>query len=416
MILIYFRVYSIGLQYHCSNRKVDMRIALFSDVYIPAVSGVATSTQLLKNELVKLGHEVYVYTVKDPAAKIDDENVIRIPSLPFISAKRLAVNLSPLLYRQIRKQQFDIIHTQTEFGLGVLGRSIARRENIPFVHTFHTIYEDFTRDMLTKWPRLIDNGTASLVRSVSKRFCNSADRVIVPTEKAVALLKEYGVIRPMHIIPTGLDLERFKMAAHDEQKRLELRSRLGLKPEDKVLLYLGRVSNEKHIDELLDYLFRLFPQIAGLKLVITGEGAAYNRLVKRVELANQCNNVIFTGPVPHSEVPYYYAMADIFTSASQSETQGLTYIEAQASGLPILVRKDPALDKVVTEGENGHYFTDEESFAANLKLLLSRLQQSREEIVQLSLASAARFDVSVFATSVLDVYTQATSNPGKPIL
>jgi 1,2-diacylglycerol 3-alpha-glucosyltransferase len=196
-------------------------------------------------------------------------------------------------------------------------------------------------------------------------------------------------------------LERFKSAAHDEKKRLEFRSRLGLKPEDKVLLYLGRVSNEKHIDELLDYLFRLFPEITGLKLVITGEGAAYNRLVKRVKSANQVENVIFTGPVPLSEVPHYYAMADIFTSASQSETQGLTYIEAQASGLPLLVRKDPALDKVITDGSNGYYFTDEESFAANLRQLLSRLRQNREEIFQLSLATAARFGVCKFAGKIL---------------
>lgn len=391
-----------------------MRIALFSDVYIPAVSGVATSIELLRNELIRRGHEVYVYTVKDPDALVDDNNIIRIPSLPFISSKRLALNLSPLLYRRIRKQEFDIIHTQTEFGLGVLGRSIAKRENIPFVHTFHTIYEDFTRDMLAKWPRLIDDGIASSVRGVSRRFCNSADQVIVPTEKAAMLIKEYGVTKPMHIIPTGLDLERFKIAAHDEHKRLEFRSHLGLKPEDKVLLYLGRVSNEKHIDELLDYLFRLFPEITGLKLVITGEGAAYNRLVKRVKAANQVENVIFTGPVPLSEVPYYYAMADIFTSASQSETQGLTYIEAQASGLPLLVRKDPVLDKVVTDGSNGYYFTDEESFTANLRQLLSRLQQNREEIFQLSLATAARFGVREFATRVLDVYDQTISDRGKP--
>lgn len=390
-----------------------MRIALFSDVFIPAVSGVATSIKLLRNELIDRGHEVYVYTVKDPDALVDDNNIIRIPSLPFISSKRLALNLNPLRHRQIRKRKFDIIHTQTEFGLGVLGRSIARRENIPFVHTFHTIYEDFTRDMLAKWPRLIDDGIASSVRGVSRRFCNSADQIIVPTEKTLTLLEEYGVTKPMHIIPTGLDLERFRIAAHDEQKRLEFRARLGLKPEDKVLLYLGRVSNEKHIDELLDYLFRLFPEIAGLKLVITGEGAAYNRLVKRVKAANQVENVIFTGPVPLSEVPYYYAMADIFTSASQSETQGLTYIEAQASGLPLLVRKDPALDKVVTDGGNGYYFTDEGSFTSNLRLLLSRLQQNKEEVFQLSLATAARFDVCEFTTRVLDVYAQAISDKGK---
>ncbi|HHV41552.1 MAG TPA: glycosyltransferase family 4 protein [Clostridiaceae bacterium] len=384
-----------------------MKIALFSDVYVPAISGVSTSTQLLRNELIKQGHEVFVYTVKDPDAKTDDNNIVRITSLPFISAKRMAVNINPQVRYRIKKQKFDVIHTQTEFGLGVFGRSIARQEDIPFVHTFHTIYEDFTKDMMAKWPRFVDNYTAQLMRRISRKFCNSADRVIVPTAKAVDLLRKYGVVAPLDVIPTGLDLERFSLAAADDKKKLETRSQLGLKPDDLVLLYLGRVSNEKHIDELLDYLFKLFPQMTKLKLVITGEGAAFNRLVKRVATERQNEHVLFTGPVPVTEVPHYYAMADIFTSASQSETQGLTYIEAQASGVPILVREDPALEGIVENGYNGHYFIDEDSFNKGLFVLLKELETNRENIFRQTTLSATRYNVSTFANRVVETYIRA---------
>ena len=384
-----------------------MKIALFSDVYVPAISGVSTSTQLLRNELINKGHEVFVYTVKDPEAINDDKNIVRLPSLPFISEKRISINVNPRTRSQLRAENFEIIHTQTEFGLGTLGRSLARSDNIPFVHTFHTLYDDFTRDMLANWPRFIDNSAAKLMRNISRNFCNSADEVIVPTEKTSYLLKEYGVTTPLHIIPTGLALGRFRKAAAEKEQKKKTRSMLGLKPGDTVLLYLGRVSNEKHIDELFDYLFKLFPQMPQLKLVVTGEGAALTRLKKRVKSEKQTDHVIFTGPVPIEEVPHYYAMADIFTSASQSETQGLTYVEALAAGLPILVREDPCLQGVVDSGYNGYYFVDEKSFVEGLDLLIEQLHEDRDKLSRNASSSATKYDVSHFADKVLDVYQLA---------
>lgn len=387
-----------------------MKIALFSDVYVPAIGGVSTSTQLLRNELIKKGHEVFVYTVKDPDAKNDAKNIVRLPSLPFISEKRISINVNPKTRSQLQAENFDIIHTQTEFGLGILGRSLARTEKIPIVHTFHTIYDDFTRDMFASWPNFIDNNAAKLMRNISRNFCNSVDEVIVPTKKTADLLGEYGVVTPLHIIPTGLDLNRFYSAAADKDKKAEIRSKLGLQPDDVVLLYLGRVSNEKHIDELFDYLFKIFPRMAQLKMVVTGEGAALARLKKRVKNEKQTRHVIFTGPVSVDVVPHYYAMADIFTSASQSETQGLTYIEALASGLPILVREDPSLHGVVSNGYNGHYFVDEKSFCQGLDLLLEQLNNDKDELFRKAASSAAKYDVSFFADKVLEVYRLAVQS------
>lgn len=386
-----------------------MKIALFSDVYVPAISGVSTSTQLLRNELINKGHEVFVYTVKDPDAKSDAKNIIRLPSLPFISEKRISLSLSPKTRAKMKAENFDIIHTQTEFGIGLLGRSLARNEKIPFVHTFHTIYDDFTQDMLANWPRFINKSTARIMRSISRNFCNSADEVIVPTKKTADLLSDYGVVAPLNIIPTGLDLNRFYNAASDNDIKRETRNKLGLKQDDFVLLYLGRVSNEKHIDELFDYLFKLFPKTPSLKMVITGEGAALSRLQKRVKNEKQQDHVLFTGPVSVEDVPHYYAMADVFTSASQSETQGLTYIEALASGLPILVREDPSLHGVINDGVNGNCFVDEESFRQGLKLLMAQLHNDKDIICRNAMSSAAKCDVSHFADQVLNVYQLATT-------
>ncbi len=387
-----------------------MKIALFSDVYIPAVSGVATSSLLLRNELIKRGHQVYVYTVKDPAAQNDVENTIRLPSLPFVSQKRITVNLNPSLKNRIKAEKFEIIHSQTEFGLGLLGKSIALEDKIPFVHTFHTIYEDFALGMMARWPGFIGSGTVRFVKRVSRNFCNAADEVIVPTQKAKDLLLSYKVSTPMHIIPTGLELNRFNQAVFDEQSKQEIRSKLNLTPDDFVLLYLGRVSNEKNIDELLDYVFPLLAAKPSLKFVITGEGAAENRLMRRVKREGFSGKVIFTGPVAFREVPNYYAMADLFVSASQSETQGLTYIEALAAGLPILVRDDPCLKDVVQEGYNGYYFSDQASFNLALTSLMATIKESKREMASKAYTSVARFDVTHFVDNVLGVYSWAKSS------
>ena len=121
-----------------------MKIGLFTDTYYPQINGVATSVLMLKRNLEMRGHQVYVFTTTDPKADSEEINVYRVPSIPFISARRVGMFYNPRLSKIIKGLGLDVIHTHTEFSLGIFGRSMARELNIPFLHTYHTIYEDYT--------------------------------------------------------------------------------------------------------------------------------------------------------------------------------------------------------------------------------------------------------------------------------
>lgn len=384
-----------------------MRIGLFTDAYLPQIGGVSTSTALLQRALKERGHLAFVITGSDPDQAKDEVDVFRVPSLPFVSAKRLTLGLHPLLAKQLKSLGIDIVHSQTEFGMGLFARQFAKQMNIPHVHTFHTLYEDWLNDQIrSKEGGIYQKFTGSYVKSKSRRFCNKADRIIVPTPKTKKVLLDYGVTRPIDIIPTGINLSGFQAAREDSEGAKAVRDALGIKASDKMLLYLGRISREKHIDEPLHYLKRALQGKTDVHFVLVGDGPAREELTKAAEKSSIAPYVHFVGPVPWSEVPRYYAAADIFISASQSETQGLTYMEALAAGVPILVRSDPAIDDVVQQGINGYTFVDESSFFEKLDKIVSLDSAGYKVLSDSAYESARPYSVDQFADSVLSVYEE----------
>ncbi len=388
-----------------------MKIGIFTDAYIPQIGGVSTSCLLLKNELTKLGHKVYVFTTTDPGAPDDEHGVIRVPSLPFVSSKRVALNYNPMLSRRIKKLDLDLIHTQTEFGLGIFGRSICRQTGIPHIHTYHTIYEDWLHGQLKKGP--IDLIARNGARRLSATFCNSAQHIIVPTEKTRKILLSYGVTKPIEIIPTGIRLAKFHHARNDKEAIAKLRKDLSIADDEKVILYLGRISDEKSINELFEYLIPWLHKNEKVRFILVGEGPLRGELMRISEQNKLNQRIFFTGGVALDKVPSLYAIADVFTSASRSETQGLTYIEALAAGVPILVRRDEALEGVVQEGENGYYFDDKESFLSGLEKLLNQDDAAYAKMSEQALKSSERYSVEGFAKSVENLYLKQIALGGR---
>lgn len=382
-----------------------MRIGLFTDAYIPQISGVASSTALLKQALQAMGHIVFVITPSDPDQPDVESDVFRVPSLPFVSAKRFTIAAHPILDKQLQELGLDIVHSQTEFGMGIFAHKVAQRLEVPQVHTFHTLYEDWLNDQVrAKEGGLYRRLTHWFVKNKSRRFCNDADSVIVPTQKTWEILQKYGVTSPIHIIPTGIDITAFQAARNDAYGAATIREQLGIKPKDKLLLYLGRVSQEKQIDHLLEYLKKSLADRPDVHFVVVGDGPAKDDLSKIAAKSTISDRVHFTGPVPFSDVHAYYAAADFFLSASQSETQGLTYIEALAAGVPLLVRRDPALDGVIQNGVNGYDFEDEASFLEHLQALLSLDEPQYDRFCAAAYDSASPYGVDVFAQRIFDVY------------
>ena len=338
-----------------------MRIGLFTDTYFPQVSGVATSIRTLKTELEKLGHTVFIFTTTDKDVnRYEDWQIIRIPSVPFFAFKdrRIAYRGFSTALEIARQYQLDIIHTQTEFSLGLLGVWIAKELRIPVVHTYHTQYEDYVR--------YIAKGMVirpSMVKYIVRGFMSDLDGVICPSEIVYDLLMKYKIKVEKRVIPTGIELAKFERPEITSENIADLRGKLGISNQETMLLSLSRVSYEKNIQAVLAALPAVLEENPDVKLVVAGDGPYLSDLKAQAKRLNITDAVIFTGMIAPSETALYYKAADFFISASTSETQGLTYLESLASGTPIIAHGNPYLDNVINDKMFGTLYYEERDLA-----------------------------------------------------
>ena len=385
-----------------------MRIGIFTDTYPPYINGVSTSVSMLENALRKKGHQVYIVTVNTENMRYkyeNDEHIIRIPGVPIGIYDYRLTGVYPLkAINKIKKWNVDVIHSHTEFGVGTFARIIAKQYNIPLVHTYHTMYEDYVH-YITKG--YFNNTSKKIVEYLTNFYCNqTATELIVPTKKTYDLFKEkYKYTRNVHIIPTGIEVERFYKENTDPAKLEEIRKKHGLNKGDFVILYVGRLGQEKSVDVLIEAHQELAREYKA-KLLIVGDGPdmdTYKNLVHKLKIDD---NVIFTGKVPWTEVTLYYQIADIFATASKSETQGLTVIEAMAASLPVVAVDDESFRNVIVDGLNGHLFDTKKEYKKYVKSFIdepSKLQQFSKQ----ARINADTYSSKYFAERVLDVYRLA---------
>lgn len=385
-----------------------MRIGIFTDTYPPYINGVSTSVSMLENALRKKGHQVYIVTVNTENMRYkyeNDEHIIRIPGVPIGIYDYRLTGVYPLkAINKIRKWNLDVIHSHTEFGVGTFARIIAKQYNIPLVHTYHTMYEDYVH-YITKG--YFNNTSKKIVEYLTNFYCNqTATELIVPTKKTYDLFKEkYKYTRNVHIIPTGIEVEKFYKENTDPEKLEEIRKKHGLNKGDFVILYVGRLGQEKSVDVLIESHQELAREYKA-KLLIVGDGPdmdTYKNLVHKLKIDD---NVIFTGKVPWTEVTLYYQIADIFATASKSETQGLTVIEAMAASLPVVAVDDESFRNVIIDGLNGHLFDTKKEYKKYVKSFIdepSKLQQFSKQ----ARINADTYSSKYFAERVLDVYRLA---------
>jgi len=337
-----------------------VRIGFFTDTYFPQVSGVATSIRTLKNELEKQGHEVYIFTTTDPDADEFEKDIVRMPSVPFISFtdRRIVVRGLWFAYQIAKELELEIIHTHTEFGTGFLGKMVANRLRIPVIHTYHTMYEDYLH--------YIANGKVvrpSHVKHFIKMFVNHSTGVVCPSKRVVDTLKRYEVDVPMRIIPTGIDVSRFSRPDITKKDTDQLRDKLGLHTDDLMILSLSRISYEKNIHVIVQQFPEVLMSYPNARLVIVGKGPYREDLEELSRQLGVEDYIQFTGEVPHEDVAYYYHAADYFVSASTSETQGLTYAEAIASGTQCIVEGNDYLNQLLNDESLGITFEQDADFS-----------------------------------------------------
>lgn len=385
------------------GKGISMNIGFFTDTYFPQVSGVATSIQTLRRQLEAQGHRVYIFTSTDPKVKKGtlEANIYRFSSLPFAGFKdrRIAFRGAIQALQLAKQFDLDIIHTQTEFSLGLMGKFVARRLKIPVVHTYHTNYQDYLH-YVANGKIIRPAGVAVMARG----FMVGMTGVIAPSIQTFNVLTEYRVESPIEIIPTGVTVSHNETEDHSA----ELRTKLGLAPDTPVVISIGRIAFEKNIEDALSAFAAVLEDIPSAHFVIVGGGPAMATLQEHVQALEIEAAVIFVGEVNHGEVYSYYRLGDVFLSASTSETQGLTFIEAITADTPLVAIESPYLKTVVTDVAIGTLVDEPEELYEPLKAYLeAKLAQAPLGDAQARERVLYEIDERTFGKKVLDFYSEA---------
>ena len=378
-----------------------MKILITTDLYTTNTNGVVTSVRNLMEELSKKGHEIRVLTVSEKLKSHQDENIYYIKSLPlgavYPDVRMPLSNHHHRFIRELIDWKPDLIHSQCEFFSYQYACYISRKAGAPIVHTYHTLYEQYVTYIFPS-----QRIGAFFVGKLSKYRLRKAEAVVAPTQKVETVLKSYGLRNPIHVVPSGIALEQHKQRISEEERKRR-RAELGIPEDALVLLNLGRLGTEKNLTEIIELFAVARSQNSKLKLLIVGDGPARKDLETTAERLGVAENVIFTGMVPPEEVHAYYQLGDVFVSASTSETQGLTYVEAAANGLPLLCRKDPCLDGVLVDQCNGWEYEAEEEFCDIIHAILNNPGWCQTAGTQ-SEQIAASYDKSNFAQKIEAIY------------
>ncbi|MDZ7779999.1 MAG: glycosyltransferase family 4 protein [Gemmatimonadota bacterium] len=385
-----------------------LRVAMFTNNYLPFIGGVPISIERLRRGLAALGHEVLVVAPGQGGADAsDEESVLRLPSVAFGKGSdfRLANIFSPRVFREVKSFRPDVVHVHHPFWVGSLGLWLARRLGVPAVYTYHTRFEHYAHFVPVPG-RLFKN---LISHYLIKRFANRCSGVVVPTPSAREYLRTLGVTTRILVQPTGIEHRAFRDV--DAEAVDALRRRLDLDDEP-VLVSASRVSREKNIDFLIEAVGDLARRGARFRFVLIGDGPDRARLQARIAELGLEDVVLMPGAVPSEEMPRYYALGDVFLFASTTETQGMVVLEAMAAGLPVVVVRSSGIDDLVHDGFNG-FKTREDigQWIARVEEVLGD-DALRRELARNAQSFAEEHGIEPFAEEVVRFYAAVLAASG----
>lgn len=383
-----------------------MKILITTDTYRPTINGVVTSIESLKKALDRLGHDVRILTFSDSFNSKQEGDIYYMGSLgagKFYPDARMNKLFYNRFYEDIMDWKPDIVHSQTEFTMFIQAKKIAKDLDIPLLHTYHTVYEDYTH-----YFSLNKKFGKELAKQFTKQIIKTTDGVVVPTNKIYNLLTEYNIHEDIYVAPTGINVQ--KLSECDD---FDIRSGYKI-PEDKhIVLFLGRIGKEKNITEILQYLENIDRD--DVVFIIAGAGPFLSELKDICSNSKIRDRLIFTGMIDSSKVGNFYSKADVFVSASTSETQGLTFIESMACSTPIICRHDDCLDGVLIEGKTGFGYDTEEEFIDYLnqildnKKLRDKMGKNCKQLVD------ENYTEDSFANKIEQIYIKVIENHAKSV-
>jgi 1,2-diacylglycerol 3-alpha-glucosyltransferase len=349
-----------------------MKIGFFTESYLPSFDGVATTVAMSASQLTKLGHNVSIIAPNRPHGR-EKKNIYRIVSVKLLKKPEVweALEIPQSTLLELFQKDFDIIHVHSGGTITNIGWQIAKLHRIPLVMTYHTLWKYYAHYfpfsfLVRPW----------IYKEFNLIFGSTCNALIAPTEKVKHILKSYGIKKPIHVIPNGIDIAKFS-----NQKRGYLQKKLQIPHTKTILLYVGRLEKEKSPDFILTAFSHIAKHNPDVVLVFVGEGREKDRLLKQAKQLQINSKIFFAGTIPYIHMPLVYADADLFLFASKTETQGMVIYEALASGLPVVAVRDSAFSSILIDGYNGFMTNkDPKEFAKKIQYLLKHTEQRKRFI------------------------------------
>ncbi len=381
-----------------------MKIAFFCDAYLPTKNGVAASARTTAQELRARGHRVVIYAPRYLDYEDDDPDVVRFASGHWAKARDYPVafpflsRVSPRTALRFAREKFDLVHVHSPFVLGNLGAHWAQFHYLPLVWTFHTLYHHYAHYSVAP----PETSRAYILWRI-QRMLHKCDRVIAPSNAVERVILRLWPGAPTRVVPTGVDVHRFA-----DGDRARTRRKVGINEGEVALLYVGRLALEKNLGFLLRSVAPVLKNHPA-KLVLVGGGPTLEILQRQAVALGIAERVAFVGFIEPEQMKDYYAMADVFTFASRTETQGLSIAEALCAGLPCVVVNAMGAAEAIEPGEDGFLVPHQEHrFRAAVEQLVTQ-PELRARMSECARARAPRFSKERRVGELLALYEEAQS-------
>ncbi|MEX3514537.1 MULTISPECIES: glycosyltransferase family 4 protein [unclassified Corynebacterium] len=377
-----------------------MRIAIFTEVFLPKIDGVVTRLTHTLRELHAAGHEVLVFAPGNPPATFAGFEVVSIPSLslwPVYPELKWGLPDPRVLYR-LRRFDADVVHVVNPIWTAALGVWAARREALPLVGSFHTNLPEYVDALGIGWVR---PATEAALRYLH----NQAVENLCTSDPMVERAQELG-IRNVSLWPKAVDTDNYYPQRYSEQMRSRLTDG---HPEARLVTYVGRVSKEKDLDRLPGIMARLREHVPGARLAVVGAGPYSEQLAAQFSP----DEAVFTGYLSGDELAAAFACGDVFCFPSRTETLGLVALESFASGVPVVGTHAGGIPFVIDDGKTGLLVDDDASDSAWAEALTGVLgdAERRAAMGTAARAEAERWSWEAATRSLIETYQRAVDGP-----
>lgn len=396
-----------------------MRICIFTDSFLPYISGVSSAVLNQANEMTRRGHEVIIFHPR-PKERGANENVpgldpaVSVLSLPLsiptpnIPKLRFAVPLFIYTYRRLHKAPPDLIHVHTEFGCGLEGMLLGRWKKVPIIGTFHTFFAE--PDYLKQFHIPNFAFTRMLMWKYSVTFFNRCNHIVSPSKSVRDHLVERGLSTEATVLSNGIE----RVNIRPKGEIAELRKSLGI--DDFSFVYIGRISPEKSIEVALEAFAEVLKVNPKVKFVIVGNGPGDDAINAKIEELAIGDSVVRTGRIERNRLmaENYPLLGDVFVTASKTENQPVSMLEAMVFGLPMVAPRAKGIPELIDDGVNGLLFEPDD--VAGMAEKMTRFMTDPELLAEQS-ANASRIagthDIHAVGAELESIYESAIENHGK---